>query len=290
MRWVLARRWLCLLLAVVMVVVLVRAPTPPGWPPTGWRFVVCDVGQGDGLALAVGPHAAVVVDSGPDAALMRRCLDGLGVRSVPLLVLTHFHADHVGGLAAVFTGRTVGQLWVSPLAEPTGEAATVRRLAAQHGADVQVPPPGTRATVGSARLEVLGPLPAHGVDPDASAAQNDASLVVRADLDGLRVLLPGDVEPPGQRALVDAGADLRASVLKVPHHGSARQEPAFFAATGATVAVASAGLHNDYGHPAPRMLALARTLGMTVLRTDQNGAVAVSGRDGDLRVVAQRPP
>jgi competence protein ComEC len=290
MSWVLARRWLCLLLTVTMVAALVHAPSPPGWPPPGWRFVVCDVGQGDGLALSAGPHTAVVVDSGPDAALMKRCLDGLGVRRVPLLVLTHFHADHVGGLDAAFAGRTVTQLWVSPLAEPAAEATHVRQLAAQHGATVAVPPPGTRAAVGSAVLEVLGPLVPRGEDPDASAAQNDASLVVRADLDGLRVLLPGDVEPPGQRALLAAGVDLRASVLKVPHHGSARQEPDFFGATGATVAIASAGLHNDYGHPAPRMLALARTLGMTVLRTDQNGSVAVGGRDGDLRVVAQRPP
>jgi competence protein ComEC len=168
--------------------------------------------------------------------------------------------------------------------------STVRRLAAQHGSAVSVPQPGTRVTVGSATLDVLGPLPPRGIDADDSAAQNDASLVVRADLDGLRVLLPGDVEPPGQRALLDAGADLRVSVLKVPHHGSARQEPEFFAATGATLAVASAGLDNDYGHPAPRMLALARATGMTVLRTDQNGSVAVSGTDDQLRVVAQRPP
>jgi competence protein ComEC len=184
----------------------------------------------------------------------------------------------------------VSQVWVSALAQPAGEAAGVRRLAAQHGTAVAVPPVGTHATVGSAVLDVLGPLAARGDDPDASAAQNDASLVLRADLDGLRVLLPGDVEPPGQRALLAAGVDLRAGVLKVPHHGSARQEPAFFGATGATVAVASAGLHNDYGHPAARMLAMARTLGMTVLRTDQNGSVAVGGRDGDLRVVAERPP
>ncbi|MFL6064287.1 MAG: ComEC/Rec2 family competence protein [Friedmanniella sp.] len=290
MPWVLARRWLCALLTLALVVALSRAPTPPGWPPAGWRLVVCDVGQGDGLALSVGPHAAVVVDSGPDPALMRRCLDGLAVRRVPLLVLTHYHADHVGGVAAVFAGRTVDQLWVSPLAEPAGEAAAVRRLAAEHGSSVAVPLPGTRVGVGAATLDVLGPLPAHEADADSSAEQNDASLVVRADLDGLRVLLPGDVEPPGQQALLDAGADLRVSVLKVPHHGSSRQQSAFFAATGASLAVASAGLQNDYGHPAPRMLALARSLGMTVLRTDQNGSVAVTGRDGELRVVAQRPP
>ena len=290
MSWVLARRWLCALLAAAMVAALARAPTPPGWPPSGWRFVVCDVGQGDGLVLAAGPHQAVVVDTGPDPALIRRCLDGLGVRRVPLLVLTHFHADHADGLPGVYAGRTVDQLWVSPLAEPAGEVASTRRLAGQHGTGVVVPRPGTRVHVGAVTLDVLGPLPPDGVDADSSAAQNDASLVLRADLDGLPVLLPGDVEPPGQRALLRAGADLRATVLKVPHHGSARQEPAFFAATAARLAVASAGADNDYGHPAPRTLALARSLGMTVLRTDQHGSVAVSGAGDGLRVVVQRPP
>jgi competence protein ComEC len=290
LRWVLARRWLCALLVLVMVVALARAPAQPGWPPSGWRFVVCDVGQGDGLVLWAGAGTAVVVDSGPDPVRMRRCLDGLAVRRVPLLVLSHFHADHADGLAGVFAGRDVGRVWVSPLAEPVGEVAAARELAAAHRAPVEVPAPGTRVTVGETTLDVLGPLTPRGVDADASAVQNDASLVLRADVAGLRVLLTGDVEPPGQRALLAAGADLRVSVLKVPHHGSARQEPAFFAATGATVAVASAGQDNDYGHPAPRMLALARTLGMTVLRTDQNGAVALTGRDGDLHAVAQRPP
>jgi len=205
-------------------------------------------------------------------------------------VLSHFHADHVDGLAGVFAGRSVGRLWVSPLAAPAGEVSTTRGLAAEHAVPVEVPPAGTRASVGATVLDVLGPLPQLDVAADDSAAENNASLVLRADVAGLRVLLPGDVEPPAQQALLASGVDLRVTVLKVPHHGSARQEPAFFAATGATVAVTSAGQDNDYGHPAPRMLTLARSLGMTVLRTDQHGAVAVAGRDGAARVVVQRPP
>jgi len=290
MSWVLARRWLCLLLAAALVAGLARAPTALGWPPKDWRFVVCDVGQGDGLALAVAPGEAVVIDTGPDPVLIRRCLDGLGVRRVPLLVLTHFHADHADGLPGVYAGRHVDRLWVSPLAEPAGEVSAARRLAAEHGTTVSVPAVGSRVSVGPATLDVLGPRAAPGADQDDSSVQNDASLVLRADIAGLLVLLPGDVEPPGQRALLDSGADLRATVLKVPHHGSARQEREFFAATGARVAVASAGRDNDYGHPAPSMLALARSLGMTVLRTDQNGAVAFRVQDGDLQVVAERPP
>jgi len=114
--------------------------------------------------------------------------------------------------------------------------------------------------------------------------------VILADVEGLRVLLTGDVEPPGQRALLSAGTDLRAQVLKVPHHGSARQERAFFAATGATVAVTSSGVDNDYGHPAAGTLQLARSLGMTVLRTDQHGTAAIVWRQGKLAAVTQRPP
>ena len=77
-------------------------------------------------------------------------------------------------------------------------------------------------------------------------------------------------------------------MLKVPHHGSARQDPAFFAATGARLAIASAGLDNDYGHPAPRTVQLVGSLGMTLLRTDQQGSVAITSEDGRLAAVAQR--
>ena len=82
--------------AVLVVAVLVRPPTP-GWPPPGWVLVACDVGQGDALVVPAGPGSAVVVDAGPEPRLVDRCLDRLGVERVPLLVLTHPHADHVDG-------------------------------------------------------------------------------------------------------------------------------------------------------------------------------------------------
>ena len=138
------------------------------------------------------------------------------------------------------------------------------------------PPVGTTATVGEVSLQVLGPVDHPIAAEDESSAQNDESLVVMITAHGLRLLLTGDVEPPGQAAILGSGADLRADVLKVPHHGSARQDPAFFAATGARLAIASAGLDNDYGHPAPRTVQLINSLGMTLLRTDQQGSVAIT--------------
>jgi competence protein ComEC len=292
----LARRWLCVLVAVVLVLALLRPPAQPGWPPPGWVVVACDVGQGDGLVLDLGAGRAVVIDAGPDPPAMRRCLNRLHVREVPLLVLSHFHADHIDGVSGVLDNRRIGRIWVSPLASPSGGAATVRHLAAERGIPVEVPTIGSTGQVGPTSWSVLGPrLPvAASADPDPGAeseTENDASLVVMMAVAGIRVLFTGDVEPPGQAALVAAGLDLSADVLKVPHHGSARQDPRFLAATHARFAIASAGADNDYGHPAPRTVAALTGLGATVLRTDRSGSIAVVARaDQPLVAVAQRDP
>ncbi|WP_051022226.1 ComEC/Rec2 family competence protein [Nocardia pneumoniae] len=84
----------------------------PGWPPNGWVIAACDVGQGDGLALAVGPGAAIVIDVGPDPRPLRTCLDRLRISRIPLLILTHPHADHIGGLNGALHDRTVDAIAV----------------------------------------------------------------------------------------------------------------------------------------------------------------------------------
>jgi competence protein ComEC len=283
-------------LAWVLIGVLLVVPAQPGWPPRHWVLVACDVGQGDGLVLRVGRRAAVVIDTGPDAAAMRRCLDQLGVAAVPLLILTHFHADHVDGLSGVLAHRRVGEIWTGPLPSPGYEASAVQQQAARRGVPVRVPAVGSEGIVGEAAWSVLGPVGEHQLESSGgpqlegseSAVENDSSLVVAMKVRGVRLLLTGDVEPPGQQAILASGADLRADVLKIPHHGSARQDVDFLAATHAKVAIASAGVGNDYGHPAPRTVALVRSLGMTLLRTDTQGSVAVTLREGSLGAVTQR--
>jgi competence protein ComEC len=288
MAYVLSRPWLSFLLAVVMIICLGGAPRQPGWPPRDWVMVACDVGQGDGLAVRTGRGSAIVVDSGPAPAAMRDCLDRLGIRRVPLLIITHFHADHVAGLTGVLQGRRIGQLWLSPLAPAGPLTAMISHQAAHEGIPMNAPLPGTRASVGEAELQVLGPVDHLAVDQDESSKQNDSSLVIMVKVSGLRLLLTGDVEPPGQQAILATGVDLRADVLKIPHHGSAQQDPAFFAATRARLAIASAGVDNDYGHPAPRTVQLARSAGMTLLRTDQDGSVAVRFDRERLAAATQR--
>lgn len=293
MGWVLARRSVSVLTAVVMVAAVAQPQVTPGWPPAGWVMVACEVGQGDAVVLRAGQGAAVVVDTGPDPRLLEVCLDQLGVVEVPLLVLTHYHADHIDGRAAVFD-RGVRVVLVTPLASPAGAAARVRAEAAAVGAAVVEGTPGQRLVVGGVRWQTLGPLSvprSGGTVPGEvgeSSAENDASVVAMAEVGGFRVLLTGDVEPTGQQALLRAGVDLRAEVLKVPHHGSGRQDEGFIRTTGPGIASVGVGEDNDYGHPAAKTLRLLERSGRQTLRTDTQGAIAIAGTPENPRIVVQR--
>ena len=287
---VLARRGTGLACCLLMVgVVLVRVPTP-GWPPAGWLMVACDVGQGDGLVLATGlPHEAVVVDAGPDPRPIDRCLDDLGVRSIPLVVLTHFHADHVDGLPGVLDGRRVDALWVSRLQDPPEGVSLVRDAAARAHLRPTAAPYAQTRRLGDLTLEPVWPLPDSPTrGPGDGSTANNASVVLLARIRGVTLFLGGDIEPEGQAELASALPSLRVDVLKVPHHGSRYQDLPFLQSLQARLAVISVGADNDYGHPAPETVAGLEATGERVLRTDRDGAVAIVERDGRLSAVTQR--
>ncbi len=270
--WVLGRPAVAITSVVVMVVAVWHPPSS-GWPPDDWVLVACDVGQGDGLVVRAGPESAVVIDTGPDSAPIDRCLSRLGIDHVVALVMTHADADHVAGWEGVARGRTVDQVIVGPSGGPEVP-----------GADRVQVGSGDVLHIGEARAEVLWPVDRTPVGEDD---RNDASLVLMLEVDGVRMLLAGDVEPVAQRALRRTGVDLRADVLKVPHHGSPHQDPAFIADAQARAALVSAGADNTYGHPSPDTLDLLREAGTAWWRTDLQGDLAVVVRDGDLSVLTR---
>ncbi|WP_329573425.1 ComEC/Rec2 family competence protein [Streptomyces sp. NBC_01361] len=279
-------------ICVLLLILVVMQPRPltrviTGWPPPGWRMVMCDVGQGDALVLAAGAGAGVVVDAGPDPVLVDRCLRSLGITRVPLVLLTHFHADHVAGLPGVLRGREVGAIETTGFDEPPEQARFVRGLA--HARHITM----TRAVAGEERRtgrlawQVLWPPPRPAPDPDGP---NDASVTLLVRTAGLTLLLLGDLEPPAQRALLRspvAAALPPVDVLKVAHHGSAYQDPVLLRRVAPRLALISCGEDNPYGHPSARTVAELRAGGAAVLRTDRDGALAVTGsgqdRSGSIR-------
>jgi competence protein ComEC len=288
---VLGRAWLVTVVALALVAGLLQAPLQPGWPPSNWQVVVCDVGQGDAVAVKVGDGQAVLFDTGPPQAGLGACLLGLGVHRVPLVVISHFHADHVGGLAELLDGWPVGALLVNETV--TAGAVLALAQADAHDVPVQVARAAERFTVGPAVVEVLSPVPgprAGAQDSEESSAENDQSLVTRIEVAGLSLLATGDLEESGQKAVLRLveGRALRVNLLKVPHHGSARQDEAFLAATGARIALIGVGAENTYGHPAVSTVNRLTRLGMAVARTDEHGAIAVTLRAGELVLVSQR--
>lgn len=173
------RRLAAALAAGALLAALLAVPVTSPWPPRGWLLVVCDVGQGDAIAVAAGPGRAVVVDAGPQPGPADRCLRALGVRQVPLVVLTHPHLDHVGGLPGVLRRRAVGAVVVSPGRVPESEAG---RVSAQLST-ARIPEwravPGMRWRFGPSEITVLAPEP--GVTPQGrgeGATANNASVVL----------------------------------------------------------------------------------------------------------------
>ncbi|BDE59961.1 DUF4131 domain-containing protein [Rhodococcus hoagii] len=279
-----------MLLAVAVGVAAVWVPTrfhQPGWPASGWALVACDVGQGDGLVLSAGGRRAVVVDAGPEPGPMDRCLRRLGIDEIPLLVVTHLHADHYGGLDAVLHGRSVGAVAIGPASLPEGGFRFVSAAASRADVPLVRLAAGRQLTVGAVRITVLGPLlPEPRTPAAAEDGANDASLVLMAETAAGRLLLTGDAEEDGQRALLRSKIPLRADVLKVPHHGSRTTSPEFLDAVRPRVALVSVGADNTFGHPNPGILQRLAALGAVTVRTDRDGDVAVArSGSGALAVV-----
>jgi competence protein ComEC len=253
-----------------------------GWPPEDWVVVACDVGQGDATLLRVGPDSAVVIDAGPDPQAVDGCLRRLGIDTVPLLLISHFHIDHIGGLVGVLRGRRVGAIMTTSWPEPAAGRDVVRREAAAHAVPMADAPVGGEWTMGAVTVRALPTAPLRGTRSDP----NNNSLLLAATVRGVSVLLLGDAETEQQQLLLAAGVELTVQVLKVAHHGSAFQEPALLDAIRPRVALVSVGAGNDYGHPSASVLARLQRHGTRVLRTDSGGDLAVVLDGAELAVAA----
>ncbi|MCD5311733.1 ComEC/Rec2 family competence protein [Kineosporia babensis] len=272
-----------------------------GGAPDDWLVVQCDVGQGSATAIRSGPDRAVLVDAGPDPALADRCLRRLGVRHLDMVLITHFHADHAAGLEGALGGRGSPVVFVSPVPLPDPQADEVTSLA-QRGRVIPVSSE-LSGTAGAVEWQVNWRLVppsasavrqglAAGADPEGEEI-NNASVVLFAQVRGVRIAALGDVEPEAQRALLRTlgavpGTAYPVDVVVLSHHGSANQEEKLYRFLQPKVALIGVGADNDYGHPAPGALDMLKRLGAKTFRTDIQGQIAITGGPDELRAVTAR--
>ncbi len=271
-----ARRRIAALLAAGVVAVVSVSVVQGGAAPAmdGWDVALCDVGQGDMMLVRSGPSDAVVIDTGPPDGGAAQCLQRHGVTRVPLLVLTHPHEDHDGAVVSVLGEADVETAWVS--AEGAGGPAAATLNAA--GVPVEVPARGQTVVEGRAAVTVVS----DGHQGERFET-NDASVTVLAVAGDTSVLALGDLEPPGQRALLELLPErFHVDVVKMAHHGSAQQWPELIELIDASVAIVSAGKDNRHGHPSPSALELYGAHSQAVLRTDLCGDVHVGTVDSAL--------
>lgn len=241
-------------------------------PPDGFSVRFFDVGQGDAALMTTPEGGSVLVDGGPERDQVATELSALGVKRLDIVVASHPHADHIIGLPSVLARLPVGLLLQPDCEEETPPLqADLDRAIVDEGVEVRNPRAGDTFWLGSLRLDVLSPDRCWtGTESDAN---NDA-IVIRATYGGHVVLIASEPEEPAQEWLLESGIDLRADVLKVPHHGAETSVPEFFDAVDAEVAVVSVG-ENDYGHPTAFALDALAAAGSQVWRTDRHGTITV---------------
>ncbi|OYY93344.1 MAG: DNA internalization-related competence protein ComEC/Rec2 [Hydrogenophilales bacterium 28-61-23] len=255
-----------------------RLPAPP--EGEAW-LTVLDVGQGEAILLRTARHA-LLVDTGPryasgedaGARVVAPALWRQGINRLDGLVLTHDDLDHTGGAAAILQSHRPAWL-LTPLAGvPTQSLGEVGQAVRALRPDALTCRAGQTWNWDGVGFEVLHPPAHHYVQTGHS--DNNRGCVIRVRTARFSALLAADIERLGEMNLMERGVLQPVDVLVAPHHGSLTSStPAFLAALRPRWVVIPVGHRNRYGHPHPEVLARYRALGVTLARTDRDGAVTL---------------
>ena len=257
--------------------ICVVAPRPEVQPDV-LEVTAIDVGQGDSLLLVFPDGRTMLVDAGGLPHWAHSELDigedvvspylwSRGFRRLDVLVLTHAHADHMGGMPAVLASFHPRELWIG-VDSPDPELQPLLQKARDFGVKVIPHKAGDTLEFGGATARILAPADIE-VHP---GRRNDESLVMKLTYGNTAALLEGDAEKVSELEI--AKEQPQADLLKVGHHGSNTSTvPQFLTAVHPQFAVISVGLRNGYGHPRPEVLARLETAHVTTGRTDLDGAV-----------------
>ena len=254
-------------------------PTPIGQLKA--HFI--DVGQGDAILIQT-PEQNILIDGGErDAGVdVVKYLRNHGVNSLDLVIGTHAHSDHIGGLIHVLDSIPVKEVIDSAAVHTTKTFEDYLILIDEKDIKFTEGRAGmTRDIGGGATLQIL-----HPVSPSSSHL-NDSSIVTKIAFGEISFLLTGDVEQKSESEMLARKEQLKSKILKSPHHGSSSSSsPAFLKAVNPEVAVIMCGRDNSYGHPHEETLQAYANMGIDIYRTDLHGTVVIAtdGQTYDINV------
>ncbi|MBI3995276.1 MAG: DNA internalization-related competence protein ComEC/Rec2 [Nitrospirae bacterium] len=247
------------------------------------RVTFLDVGQGDAAWIEMPDGKTILIDGGSahgnfdlGRLVVAPYLWDRGHWRIDTLVASHPQRDHMGGLIYIARKFRIGEVWTNGLEKNADFYDRFREMILEKGIpEKRITGDGLPKPFGPARITTLHP--AVGTDlksVPSRLSDNDQSLVIRIEYGREALLFTGDIERPAQRKLLRWGGRLKATVLKVPHHGSRSSiDPDFLSQTAPAAAVISVGANNPYRHPSPETLAAYDSLGARLYRTDRDGAV-----------------
>lgn len=249
----------------------VTTPEPTIPEDSSFSVTYLDVGQADAALVECDGHY-MLIDGGNkgDSSLIYTVLKNAGITHLDIVIGTHAHEDHIGGLPGAFNYATA-DMTLCPVTSGDSDAFNdFKKYADSNGGDITVPNVGDQYELGSADIEILG------VNEESDA--NNTSIVLMITYGETRFLFTGDAEREAEQAILNRGVDLSATVLKVGHHGSDTSTSyVWLNAIMPQYAVISVGEGNSYDHPTDAVFSRFRDADVTVYRTDLNGdVVAVS--------------
>lgn len=256
-------------------------------PDADFSMHVIDVDQGDSILLeSNGSYMLLDAGQNNDQHPTAAYLNSLGVTKLDYVVITHSHSDHCGDMLYTLKQFTVGELIMPNESHTTRIWEKLVDYITESDIYVNQAEAGDTYLLGGAEIKILSPtIPPQEYDGDL----NNTSIVIKAIYKDVSFLLTGDAEKPVENHLMQEGADLSSTVLKLGHHGSASSsQKDFIQAVNPTAGVVSCGKDNSYGHPHKEVLSTFEQMRVPLFRTDLLGTIVFSTNGESLSVTSQK--
>jgi competence protein ComEC len=254
------------------------------------RDYFLDVGQGDSELVIFPKNIKVMTDAGPDDAVLASLARVLPVGDdyIDMAIISHPQLDHFNGYNFILDHYRIGAFIYNGRDDDPGVTAwpVLKAKIKAMGIPLITLAGGDEIKIGNNEIDLLSPNLAFG----QSIELNDTGFVELIKTPELRTLFTADIGFNVENWLIAQGDDIRADVLKVPHHGSAYSSGSdFLRAVNPAIAVIEVGAKNTYGHPASSTLGrLASSTRATIFRTDKNGTIEIYPSNGKLEIVKEK--